>query len=155
IGIDFDLDYGNEMSHAAGPGRPVRGKLIAAGDHPIGTGFLAAPFVFLGSLIDRASGHPVIEDRKQYVGSWAYFGFCLSVSLYFLLSLFLMHACARLLWPDFANGNLMILMVLSCGILYYTLGIFPMSHVFEVAAISFTLYLSLLARTREAGAAAR
>ena len=41
--------------------------------HPIGSGMLAAPFVFIFSLVDRMIEHPVIINHRNYLGSWSLF----------------------------------------------------------------------------------
>jgi hypothetical protein len=130
IGLDFDLDYSNE---------PVSNqfwnKFRAVPSHPIGAGILAAPFVSLFSIVDRATHHPIISDHKQYQSSWSFFGFIFSASVYFMLSLLLYIDAIKKMFRDI-SPELIFLVLAGSGIMYYVLTYPVMSHAFEFFALS-------------------
>ena len=55
--------------------------------HPIGSGMLAAPFIF--SLVDRIIEHPVIINHINYIGSWSLFGLVFAVNILSIIGLYL------------------------------------------------------------------
>ena len=82
IGLDGDLNYQNEpVTDFSRNNRLPR--------HPIGSGFLAAPFITLFSLIDRIMDHPIISNHRDFLNSWTYFGFFFSL-VFFLMQVFLL-----------------------------------------------------------------
>lgn len=138
IGLDFDLDYRNEPQSAA--------KKITA-EHPIpkapmGAGLMAAPFVAAFSLIDRATGGNIINDHKDYIGSWALFGFLFSTVFYFVIALILYFCGAKIIYSKITSG-LNFLIAASSGVLYYVLYRFTMSHAFEFFALSLVFWGSI------------
>ena len=58
LGLDFDLDYTNEIAI-----RFNRNKNLPS--HAIGSGILAAPFVGLFGILDRVSSHEVIKKSRS------------------------------------------------------------------------------------------
>jgi len=134
LGIDFDLDYKNEVATKFN-----NNGLLPS--HPIGSGALAAPFVAFFSIFDRITSHHVISDRAKYFGSWSYFGFVFSVSVYFLVGLTLYFQALKNIAPSYTFW-LHFLLVLSTGMTYYVLGRFTMSHGFEYFGFAGVLYVS-------------
>jgi hypothetical protein len=133
IALDGDLDYSNENVIRWNERKNMAG-------HSIGSGAMAAAFVFPFSLIDRITGHPVIQNHANYYGSWSFFGFMVGVNVYFLLSIYLFWKAFKLLWPAFNSIWLLALVVLSSGVPFYVLMRFTMSHGFELFAGSLALY---------------
>ncbi|MDB4285632.1 hypothetical protein N9903_01865, partial [bacterium] len=135
LGLDFDLDYANEPAHVYGSS-----KIMPS--HPIGTGIMAAPFVALGGLADRITGHPVIVRQKLPLGSWSLLGFFAAANIYFLSGIFLY-------WKGLASINrtrtmlwTVVLFAMSTGVPYYVLRRFTMAHAFEFfgcAAVFFSV----------------
>ena len=135
IGLDGDLDYRNEIATRFSQ----YGTLPA---HPIGSGLLAAPFVAVFGLLDRLTGHEVVENRANYFGSWAYFGFLFAVNFFFLFGIVLYFQTMQMISPGYSTGFHM-LIVLSTGVIYYVLGRFTMAHGFEFFALSATVFSAM------------
>lgn len=137
FGIDGDLDYSNELAETF---------TISPDRHPvprgfIGTGLMAAPFVALFSLIDRATDHPILTNRSEFLGSWSMFGFLLAQSVFLLLSIILYF----LIINHFVRARFFdsFLWVASSGILFYILFRFTMSHGAEFFLAACTLWTSI------------
>ncbi|MDR3045110.1 MAG: hypothetical protein LBU75_12750 [Desulfovibrio sp.] len=136
MGLDFDLDYMNEVS---------LGKYAKAykGTPPVppGIGVLSAPFVAFFSIFDRLAGHPVIQNHAQYFGSWAFFGVGLASSLYFLFGAYLYYRALRRfidISPAFS-----FLLCTGTGILYYVLMRPMMAHSFEFFNYALAFFASV------------
>lgn len=136
LGLDWDLDYENE--------RAIRfNRAGTLPSHPIGSGFLAAPFVAIFSIVDRVSGNEIIIDRSAYFGSWSYFGFLFAVNLFFLLGVNLYFRALKTVYTGYTFGFHLVV-IMGTGVIYYVLGRFTMSHGFEFFVFSATVYLSVL-----------
>ncbi len=63
----------------------------------VGPGILAAPFVFVFSLIDRITQAPVIQarTRETILHSWSLYGFMVATIFYFWLGCALLHQGLR------------------------------------------------------------
>lgn len=131
LGIDFDLDYSNEVAIKFNKDKTIP-------SHFIGTGALVAPFVAVFSAIDRLTGHEVIHDRYNYFTSWSYFGFLFGINFYFLLAVVMMYQVLNEVFM--LNRTVVVLAVVSSGVLYYVLGRFMMSHGMEFFASAATIY---------------
>ncbi|MGO4706740.1 hypothetical protein AB4072_13310 [Microvirga sp. 2MCAF38] len=133
IGIDFDLDYSNELSFLIG------GDINAARTsptQPVGPGIVASPFVAAFSIIDRIQGHPVLQDRTQYLGSWSYFGIEFAALFYFLLGIALYQRALR----AWLHPALVALICFSVGLLPYVANFFTMGHAFEFFTLALFVY---------------
>ena len=77
LGLDFDLDFSNQMEGVENRylNRETR-KIVPF--HPIGSGILGAPFVFIGNLFSS------ISNDKNLISS-VYFGYSLASIFYFFL----------------------------------------------------------------------
>jgi hypothetical protein len=126
LGLDLDLNYGNEIVDVWNAHRTIA-------SHPVGTGLMVAPIMGAFGLIDRLTGHPVINDRSRFTGSWAWFGFLLAASLAFFAGTLLLHGAVGDVVPD-ADRRVTLLLILASGVLYYVLRRFTMAHAFEFAA---------------------
>lgn len=136
IGLDFDLDYMNEVSV---------GKYAKSykGTPPVppGIGVLSSPFVAAFSIIDRLLGHEVIHDHAQYFDSWSFFAVGFASSFYFLAGVLLYYVSIRQnisLSPSacfiFCSGT---------GILFYVLMRPLMAHSFEFFNYSLIYFSSV------------
>ncbi|MBI4968890.1 MAG: hypothetical protein HZC25_12305 [Rhodospirillales bacterium] len=141
LGIDGDLDFSNELKCCRN--MALNGR-VPGGFY--GAGLMAAPFVTLFSLVDRAVRHPVIKDRSQYRHSWSYFGFSFAVHFYFLAAVFLLARTARSL-DRRAGPAMVLLMAVGSGVYYFVFGRPRMAHGFEFFALSLALYGGALAAT--------
>ncbi len=133
--MDYDLDYRNEVATKFNK----KGTLPS---HAIGTGLLVAPFVAIFGSIDRATSHKVIDNRSEYLDSWSYFGFLVAATTYFLLGVFLYFRALSCIDPAYRFG-INLLLVMSTGLTYYSLGRFTLPHVFEFFAFAGTVYSSV------------
>ena len=136
IGLDGDLNYSNE------PVDRLYAKKIMP-PHPIGSGFLAAPFVALFSVLDRISGHPVIVNHDNYLGSWSLFGIVFAVNIMFFAGIYFYLKSFKLL--DLLKNELwlIILFIFSSTIPYFVLNRYLFSHGFEFFAVAL-LFLCII-----------
>lgn len=132
LALDLDLDYSNEPVVVWSAGRK-----IAIGSP--GAGWLAAPFVALFSLVDRVSGHPVIEDHGSYIYSWSLFGFFFAAVFYFVLGVRLYQRGIEAVWPGL-DPRLNFLLALGTGVPFYVLRRFSMTHAFEFATCALAFW---------------
>ncbi|AAS94387.1 DUF3488 domain-containing protein [Nitratidesulfovibrio vulgaris] len=124
MGLDFDLDYMNEVSLGK-YAKSYRGTPPV----PPGIGVLSAPFVAFFSIFDRMAEHPVIQNHAQYFGSWAFFAVGLSSSFYFLMGAYLYYRGLRSLID--ISPAFVFLLCTGTGILFYVLMRPLMAHAFE------------------------
>ena len=132
LGIDFDLDYENEIAI-------TYNKYHNIPAHFIGTGALVAPFVGFFAIIDKMNNHNVIENRQEYFTSWSYFGFLFGINFYFLISILMLYEVLKKLFN--LKISILLFSVTSSGILYYTLGRYTMSHSMEFFSSTLIIYL--------------
>jgi len=81
---------------------------------PIGPGILAAPFVFVFSLLDRAAGSTITETRTEenITGSWSQFGFQVASIFYFVLACYLLFSgISRFVAPAQASSAVILMMI--------------------------------------------
>lgn len=59
----------------------------------VGPGIMASPFMFIGSLIDRALHDPIVKKRTRELlsNSWTAFAFSIATMFYFYLAFFLSY----------------------------------------------------------------
>ena len=133
IGIDFDLDFSNQMSGIENRFLNKEIKKIVP-FHPIGSGALASPFIMIGNFLQR------IFEQTGLI-SIVYFLYSLSPIFYLLISIILIQNSLRSLEITF-NNNLLLLSVLGTGISYYSFDRFSMSHIYEFFGTSFLIYLT-------------
>lgn len=137
LALDFDLDYSNELAAANGLG-PTGMPVGAAG-----AGVLGAPFVWLFGLIDRIIGHPILKDHTYFQYSWSHFGMALAPVVYFWIGLWLYWKTLQQIFQDI-RFELVFLLAISTGILYYVLIRPVVTHGYEF----FTLALVVWGSTR-------
>ena len=133
IGIDFDLDFSNQMSGIENRFLNKEIKKIVP-FHPIGSGALASPFIMIGNFLQR------IFEQTGLI-SIVYFLYSLSPIFYLLISIILIQNSLKSLKITF-NNNLLLLSVLGTGISYYSFDRFSMSHIYEFFGTSFLIYLT-------------
>lgn len=138
IGIDLDLDYSNEIANRV----RERPSGAVTPTHPIGPGLLASPLVAAFSLVDRALGHPVIDDRSQFPGSWSILGFFVASAFALVVGAWLyLRAFARL---DVRLSRPFVLLLLGgTGVAFYGLNRFTMGHSFEFAMAALVFWASV------------
>lgn len=136
IGIDFDLDFSNQMKGIENRYLNKEVKKIVP-FHPIGAGVLASPFVFIGNFFSSISS----EDNLI---SPVYFLYSIAPIFYLFMTLKLMQMSLEKLNITYEN-NLLLLMFFGTGIGYYAFDRFSMSHVYEVFGTATVIYLTILA----------
>jgi hypothetical protein len=101
--------------------------------HSIGSGLMAAPFVFIFSLADRAAGSDIIYERtmENIRESWSLFGFVFASSFYFWLACFLLYKGLRYYFHQSEASLAVILMVLCQGIPLFAFRRPVFSHIYE------------------------
>lgn len=135
LGLDFDLDYSNQISEENNFYKNKEKKLVPT--HPIGAGFFASPFVIIGNFIQKIFFN---NSDKSVI----YFFYSLSSITYFFLSLNLINLTITKLNIPFNSNFNNLLMLLGSGIAYFSFERFGMTAVYEVFAVSLLMYLSSL-----------
>ena len=133
IGVDFDLDYSNQMAGIENRYLNAKNKKIVP-FHPIGSGILAAPFVILGNILSSAL------PRGGLI-SYVYFLYSIAPIFYLYATLKFTQISLKKLNIGYEN-NLLILLFFGTGISYYAFDRFSMSHVYEMFATAALIYLS-------------
>lgn len=133
IGLDYDLDFSNQMEGIENRFLNKEIKKVVP-FHPIGSGILAAPFVFFGNIIQK------IQNTDGLI-SFMYFMYSIAPIFYLLLSILLIQKSLKSLNISF-NNNLLLLATFGTGISYYSFDRFSMSHVYEFFATTFLIYLT-------------
>ena len=133
IGIDFDLDFSNQMKGIENRFLNKEIKKIVP-FHPIGSGALASPFIIIGNFLQQ------LFDQSGLI-SIVYFLYSLSPIFYLLMSILLIQNSLTSLNITYSN-NLLLLSIFGTGISYYSFDRFSMSHVYEFFGTSFLIYLS-------------
>ncbi|MBZ0165692.1 MAG: hypothetical protein K8I00_02715, partial [Candidatus Omnitrophica bacterium] len=107
-----------------GEGRPL---------HSIGSGIMAAPFVFVFSLIDRIQGQDIVERRTadNIRQSWSMFGFVIASCTYFWLGCWLLYLSGIRYYPQRYVVAAVILLVIIQGIPLYAFRRPIFAHVYE------------------------
>ena len=102
--------------------------------HPIGSGILAAPFIFISNLfIDPFIKSPLV--------SFNYFIYSLVSIFYLFLSFNLLFLSLTKLKISF-NKIYLSLFIFGTGVTYYAFDRFSMSHIYEFFSVCFVIYLS-------------
>ncbi len=109
---------------------------ISGGDAPkgsIGSGILAAPFVFSFSFLDRLASSDIIYERTpgNIPHSWSLFGFVFASSFYFWLGCFLLYKGLSCYFKKNVAQAAIILMVLCQGIPLFVFRRPVFSHIYE------------------------
>lgn len=113
--------------------------------HSIGPGIMAAPFVWVFSLIDRVEGSPVVKKRESNDArsSWALFGFFIATYFYFWMACFLLYKGLRYYFnSQTAYFSVLCLFLLETVPLYvFRRPIF--SHIYELFLLAVIVYFIL------------
>ena len=133
IGIDFDLDYSNEMAGALNRNLNADNPEIIVPVHPLGMGVFAAPFLFMSNSIDK------IINLNSVV-SFNYYSYSFSAIFYLFLSISLMNKFFTFKRIDYEIKTLL-LMIFGSGLVYFAFERFSMSHVYEFFGTTLIFYL--------------
>lgn len=133
IAVDFDFNYDNQLGDYKYERFYKNNKSAPLGF--VGSGLLAAPFLFIGNLLDK------FVDTNQFV-SFKLFLYSFSSILYLLFSIHYLLKIKNIIYPTFKNIHLIILF-LGSGISYYAFERFSMTHVYEVFTVTMISYFSI------------
>ena len=133
IGVDFDLDFSNQMEGVENRYLNQEEKKVVP-FHPIGSGILASPFVFIANIFQK-----VFQNNGLI--SFVYFSYSIAPIFYLLLSILLIQSSMKALKIKY-NNNLLLLTIFGTGVSYYSFDRFSMSHIYEFFATSFLIYVS-------------
>ena len=115
--------------------------------HSIGSGLMAAPFVFIFSLVDRVGGSDIVYERtlENTSQSWSLFGFVFASSFYLWLACFFLYKGLRYYFKHHHASLAVILMVLFQGIPLFVFRRPIFSHVYEFFLQSLLVFVLLKA----------
>lgn len=136
IGIDFDLDYTNQISKD--------NRFYSTNDlikrpvptHPIGSGILSSPFVFVGNLIEN------IFFRTKQTNITYFFYSMSSIFYFFMIPILLKKTFENLRLKKNVSQLEILLILLGSGLPYYAFERFSMTPVYEAFAVTLIMYLS-------------
>jgi len=135
IGVDYDLDYSNQMIGVTNRNLNFENNNIAP-FHPIGSGLFSFPFVLISNLLlNNFNGESLI--------SYNYFFYSLSSIFYLFLSIKIIFKILKLLELDFKKIEV-VLFIFGTGVTYFAFERFSMSHIYEFFSTSLMILLSLL-----------
>ena len=135
IVIDQDFDYTNQIPKYQTflYKNSENGKIAPVG-FP-GSGMLAAPFFFLGSLIDK-NFNPVGGNE---ILNYTLLFYSLSPIFYFFASILIIFKSCRLLDLNVEKYKILLL-ISGSGITYFAFERFSMTHIYEMFIISFLMW---------------
>jgi hypothetical protein len=134
--IDFDFDYANQLKGFENKRNNLNSKPSPIGFY--GTGLLSAPFLYLGSTIDKFTTHNI---ELGYSNKVLFYSF--SSPFYFLLTFFFLTKIKKELGINYSNIKLLLLF-LGTGLPYYALERFSMTHVYDTFSITCLIYVLIL-----------
>lgn len=136
LGIDFDLDYSNQISKESNFSI-LNDSKNPVPTHPFGSGLLASPFVALGNFFYTLFGE-LLRDGNNII----YFFYSISSIVYFYITLFLITRTLIALKVEKIDSLTILLLLIGSGVSYYAFERFSMTPIYEVFAVSLIMYLS-------------
>lgn len=111
--------------------------------HPVGAGVMAAPAVFIFSMIDRIQDAPIVKHRtmQNNLHSWSLFGFVIATFVYFWLAIWLCYAGLRRFVSRFTATFSCFLMIYTQGLLVVVFQRPVFSHPYEFFCQACLFYL--------------
>lgn len=112
-------------------------------NHAMGPPLLAMPFLFVGSLIDRAADNVIVDrrSRESIENSWTGFAFSISSQAYLLAGAFFLYLTLKRGLQAPAPAFTTALSVLASGVPHYAY-IRPVGgHAYEFALLSLGMFL--------------
>ena len=132
IALDFDLDYSNQNVRSWNYN--LNGKSTPIGF--IGSGILAAPFLFVGDLITK-----VTDSSTESIFNFKILFYSLSSIFYLFLSYIFIYKTSKILRTNLSK-YLILLIFGGSGIAYFAFERFSMTHVYEVFTTSLIVFLT-------------
>ena len=142
LGIDFDLDYSNQVSKDSNfsilneSNNPVP-------THPFGSGLLASPFVALGNILNS-----IFDTSLKEENNITYFFYSMSSIVFFFLTLFFIRKTLVEMKVEKIDSLSIFALLLGSGIGYYAFERFSMTPIYEAFAVSLIIYLSTIEKRK-------
>jgi hypothetical protein len=134
--LDFDFDYSNQLE-----GFETRRNFINDKSSPIGfygTGLLSAPFLFIGNIFDKLTGHDTVSG---YTNKVIVYSFASVFYLFFTFALFVnIKKELKIKLPNFV----ILLFFLGTGLPYYAFERYSMTHVYDTFTVTALIYFLIL-----------
>lgn len=127
IGIDFDLDYSNQLKGIEDRRFNKNNKIAPVGF--IGSGILSAPFLAIGNLLDFFYEKTI--NKEINLLNYKILFYSMSPVFYLFLSFKLIISSFDKLNISYKKREVLILLFGS-GVIYYAFERFSMTHVYEV-----------------------
>ena len=140
IGHDFDLDYSNQIQITddyTKLGFYFNGKQYVP-KHPIGPGIFAAPFAFIGKILQTVNSNINFSENNI-----TFFIYSLSSIFYFFTSILLISKVINNS-PKFNKTSPISIfyLFLGSGFAYYSFERFSMTHTYEVFSVAVLFYIA-------------
>ena len=137
LALDFDLDYSNQLKGIEDRRFSNQGFIAPIGF--IGTGILAAPFLFIGNLIDNIILN--LTSNQSGLLNYKILLYSLSPIFYYFLTFKILILSFDKIGINYKAKELFILYSGS-GLFYYAFERYSMTHVYEVFSGTLILYLT-------------
>ena len=138
IGVDFDLDYKNQLLGNESKRYNFNNKIAPTGF--IGSGLLASPFVLLGHTLDKLVSSE--NNLSSDILNFRFLLYSLSSVFYLFATLYLTFEILKKLKFNFSKYEVL-LIYFGSGVVYYAFERFSMTHVYEVFCCTLIIYLAL------------
>ncbi|MCK5579849.1 MAG: hypothetical protein KAJ18_01100 [Candidatus Omnitrophica bacterium] len=114
-------------------------------EHPLGPSLLAAPFVYVFSLVDRVLGSDIViqRTRANISSSWSLFGFVFATIFYFWVSCWLLYKGLRFHFEEKFAFLSIVALVFMQGLPLFAFRRPVFSHVYELFLQSLLIFLLL------------
>jgi len=133
IAIDLDFDYSNQNVGSWKYTKFNKNTPIGF----IGTGFLSAPFLFLGSILNN-----LIENSSNILYNFKILLYSFAPIFYYFFSISLIFSSLKKL--NIHTQKIYLLIIFSgSGLTYFAFERYSMSHVYEVFTISLLIYSTI------------
>ena len=134
IGLDFDLDYTNQISNDNNFYNENKSNPVPT--HPIGAGLLASPFVFFGNFFGN-----FFFTEKSSLQNFVYFAYSISSIYYFFLTVVLIKKSLYNFGVKNISYIYIFYLLLGSGLGYYAFERFSMTAVYESFGLAVIIYL--------------
>ena len=135
LAIDFDFDYSNQIPNYSKFYYTNGSKIAPVGFS--GSGILAAPFLFIGNILDEWFG------LTNNLFNYKIITYSLSPLFYLSLSAILLQKSLDIINVSLSRFKVLLL-ISGSGVAYYALERYSMTHVYEVFINCMLIYCSIL-----------
>ena len=135
IAEDFDFDYSNQMEFIDGKVYKYQEKIAPLGF--VGTGILAAPFMYIGNILDNIFSNLGLIQQESMNYKLLLYSF--SPIFYFAFSYYLFVKIIKSLDIKI-NLNWILLIFFGTGIHYYAFERYSMTHIYEFFTVTLLIY---------------